>query len=102
MASWKTEDLAALFEDDGLMDTAAFSHAGGAAVDIPVIFDNDFKALNVDTGMVESAGPMAICKTSDVSTAVHNDTLTINSVVYKIIGIQPDSMGLTTLILSKD
>lgn len=92
------EDI--LFTDFAL--DAAFSHAGGQASTIKVIFDNDFKAVNIDTGMVESAGPMATCKTSDVLTAAHGDTLTINSVVYKIIGIEPDGTGMTTLILSKD
>lgn len=81
---------------------AAFSHAGGQASIIKVIFDNDFKAVNLATGEVESTGPQAVCKTSDVSNAVHGDTLTVGCISYYIIGIQPDGTGITILFLSKD
>ena len=102
MPSWTTEDIAAMFEDDGLISTAAFSHSGGVAVDISVIFDNDFRAVNMADGVIESAGPQAVCKSSDVASAVHGDTLAISGTTYNIIGIEPDGTGMTTLILSKD
>lgn len=94
-------DITDIILNDFAVD-AAFSHAGGAASNIKIIFDNDFKAINLITGEVELAGPQAICKTSDVSTAIHGDTLVINSITYYIIGIQPDGTGITILILSRD
>jgi hypothetical protein len=50
----------------------------------------------------QSDAPVATCKTSDIPTAADGDTLTIDSVVYKIADAQPDGTGFSRLILSKD
>lgn len=91
-------DLATYFDANDFADTATFSHAGGATTNISVIFDNDYLA---SLG-VETSAPIALCKSSDVESAAHNDTLTISGTVYRITGIHPDGSGITTLILSRD
>jgi len=88
------EELGAYLVDFGV--TAAFSHAAVSA-NISVIFDNDFLA---SLG-VEASAPSALCKATDVSSAVHGDTLVISGTTYYITEIHPDGTGMTLLILSK-
>ena len=86
-----------MFEYTELTTAATFKTAT-----INVIFDNEFSAARTIGDIeIEAAGPQALCKTSDVSAAVHNDTLVIGGVTYYIKGIEPDGLGVTTLILSK-
>ncbi len=72
------------------------------SVTIQGIFDNEFLQALEDNIGVETTHPQGQFKTSDVSSAVHGDTMTINSVVYNIIGIQPDGTGMTLILLSED
>jgi hypothetical protein len=77
--------------------------AGLTTSAINVIFTDAFKAVNPATGEVETSAPQAEGKTSDLAGVAHGDALTINSIAYKVIGIQPSEDGLmTTLILSRD
>lgn len=93
-----TSDLTGFFNESEFASAAQFSHAAGAAVAISVIFDTDFLAsLGIETNK-----PTALCKSSDVASAVHGDTMVIGSTTYKIIGIQPDGTGITIVILSKE
>lgn len=94
-------ETAAMF-DPALTTDAVYTPQGGAASAIKVIFDNEYRAVNIETGQVESAGPQATCKTSDVANAKHGETLVINSTTYYIIEIQPDGTGFTILILSRN
>lgn len=87
-----------MFEYSELTTAATFTH-GATVATINVIFDNEFSVMGIPG--IEEAQPQAQCKTSDVPAAVHNDTLTIGGVVYYIKGIEPDGLGVTTLILSK-
>ena|SRR4030067_1899703 len=93
-------DLDIFFSDDFTQD-ATYTPQGGQASTIKIIFDNAFKVIDISTG-IESALPAATCKTSDVASVKHNDTLVINSITYYVSGIQPDGTGITKLILSKD
>lgn len=86
------------FFADATQTSAVFTH-GATVATINVIFDNEFSVMGIPG--IEEAQPQAQCKTSDVSAAVHNDTLVIGGVTYYIKGIEPDGLGVTTLILSK-
>ncbi len=66
------------------------------------IFDNEFIASVEGEVGIESTIPQVLVKSSDVASASHDDTMTIDSVVYNIIGIQPDGTGLTLILLSQD
>lgn len=92
-------DLSVFFADYGV--SATYTHAAVPAT-ISVIFDNEYVPMNLGGVEVESLGPAATCKSSDVSAAAHGDTLTVDSVTYYIKGIHPDGTGITLLILSKD
>lgn len=93
-------DLATFLADFGV--SATYTHAGGAGATISVLFDNAYIQANLGGVEVESLGPAATCKSSDVSNAVHGDTLTISGTTYNIIGIHPDGSGITVLILSRN
>ena len=66
------------------------------------VFDNEFIESNQDEISVEDFQPQVIVKSSDIPGLSHGDTMTIESVDYNVIGIQPDGTGLTLVILSKD
>ena len=94
---------------DMVTDLDTFLNSDEFAVDITYgggtikgIFDNEFIANNQDEISVEDLQPQVIVKTSDVPGLAHGATMTIESVVYNVTGIQPDGTGLTVVILSKD
>jgi|SRR3989304_1157905 len=93
-------EIDAIF-DPVLTVDATYTPQGGQASAIKVIFGNDFKVVDLSTG-IESAAPAVTCKSSDVASVKHNDTFVINSVTYYVSGIQQDGTGITILILSKD
>jgi hypothetical protein len=97
-----TTDLDVFFNTGDFAVAATLTH-DGAPTTINVIFTDAFRVMNAATGGYETSDPQADCKASDVSNAIHGDTLTVNNILYKIIGIQPSEDGLVvTLVLSKD
>jgi hypothetical protein len=89
-----------IFNDPDEHGTAAVYSVGG--VTINGIFNDSYEAVSPLTGEVELTKPQFNTSVSNVPTAAHGQTLTINSVVYKITGTHPDGTGRVTLILSKD
>ena len=94
MPFWE-DDLDLFFEEFGVDATFKYEN-------VRIVFDDGYQAVDVQTGEIESSDPQATGKTEKFANAEHGDTLEINDISYKIIGIQPDGTGLTTLILSKD
>ncbi len=66
---------------------------------IKVQFYKSFDPASPGDVNIETRRVWAVAKTNDVSEAVHGDTLTIDGMAYKIIGIEPGDSGLTTLRL---
>lgn len=97
-------------KDDIITDLDVFINENEFAVEVTLasgqkikgIFDDEFRALNMQDGQVASSGPQVICKSSDVASIELNTVLMINETEYKVIERQPDGTGLTTLILSRD
>ena len=82
-------------------DFAIEATIGGSTIN--VIFIDSYEGVNPMTNEVEMTNPQALCIESDVSGIVsHGTTVTIDSIDYKVRGIQNDGEGLTVLILSKD
>ena len=97
------------FKDDLTNDLDVFLNSDEFAVDVTYlagtiqgIFDAPFKSAVEGEMGIESTLPQVLVKTSDVASAVHGQTMTINSVVYQISGIQPDGTGMTSILLSED
>lgn len=94
-ATWITADLDDMLQTDEFAYAATFKSAT-----INVIFDRQYLAVNAGGEIqVESSEPVALCKATDVSTAVQGDTITIDSVAYTIVEVEPDFTGTTNLRL---
>lgn len=65
------------------------------------IFENQFIEAGGAIREVESANPVLICRSTDVSDLVHDSVLTFNSSTFHVIGIEPDGTGMTYLQLEK-
>ena len=100
--SFWIDDLDVFFGDFGV--DAVYTPQGGPASTIKVIFDNSYVAILGGGGLegVESTSPGAVCKSSDIVNARYGETLQIDSITYKIAGIEPDGTGMTVLRLSRD
>jgi hypothetical protein len=61
-------------------------------------FRNEFISVNNEESMM----PVVKCLDADVTAIVHGTSLVIALTTYKVIGIQPNGNGTTTLMLSKD
>jgi hypothetical protein len=97
------------FKDDLITDLDLFFNNSEFAVDVTYnaatiqgIFNDAFDAAVESEVGIESSVPQVKVRSSDVVAAVHNETMTINSVVYNIIGLNPDGTGITVVLLSQD
>jgi len=63
------------------------------------IYDDAYFDIVDGNNAVESSQPAFTCRTVDVANVKHGDLLTINSVVYTIVGNKPDGTGQTVLPL---
>ena len=89
-----TEDFDAFLSESDFAVSAVFSRSGAT---VSVIFDADYQ----DPLGQEASTPMAEGKASDFSGVVQGDTLTINSIEYRISNVQPDGTGWIALKLRK-
>ena len=89
-----SDELNEIFDPDGLAQEATWD--GGT---INVIFDNDFIESVLGDTVYGHKGPMALCKTSDVSAAVAGNTIITGGVTYTITQVAPGDAGMTLLQL---
>lgn len=82
--------------------SATFTHSAGAPATISVLFNNPFTGIDALEATMESTGPRALARSSDVADVIHGDTLEVNGTTYYIRGIHPDGSGMTELMLSED
>lgn len=80
-------------------------YKAGPTVDetvINVIFDRAGSVQDFGEIGVQNTDPMATCRTVDVWNAEPNvSTLTIGGDAWKVIRVDPDGTGITTLYLSR-
>jgi hypothetical protein len=96
-------DLGEIFSLDDFGKAATWKPTGsGAGTTINGHFVNEFEAALLDPGNAETSRPFWLGKTSDVSAATHTSTITIDAVVYQVVGVQPYTSAITKLILSRD
>lgn len=81
--------------------TATYTPLSGAPKSITVLFDNDYKAIDLTSGVVASLGPVAFCKTADLTGTVKGGALAVGAVTYTITNVEPDGTGGTMLRLKK-
>lgn len=91
------------FDTDDFGSSATFTDvSAGTSSTVKGIFDKDSQEIMgmSDVGLIEDV-PTFHCVSTDVTSAVFDDTLLVNSVTYKIKKIEPDGTGMTKLTLSK-
>jgi hypothetical protein len=66
------------------------------------IFDNTFTQDDQGAVQVDTKNPQVLVKSSDVTGLAHGDTMTVNSIAYKVRSIQPDGTGVTNVLLTRD
>lgn len=98
MSFW-TDDIPGMLEDFGISVT--LNPGDTDAATITAIFDESQEIVNVQSGEIISAGPALTCKSTDVSSMVKGNSVTVNSVTYKIKGILDDGTGITILQLTE-
>lgn len=90
-----TEDLSVFLRTEDFGTAAVYSGSGET---INGILDTEYEE---PMGRVQAYKPVFTCRTSDVASASHGQTLTIGATVYKIRGVEPDGTGITLLKLEK-
>ena len=96
MAVESAADRASFFDVDDF--GVAGNYNSGTTVN--GILDNEYFG-QADAGgiAIESSSPAFLCRTADVPSAAHSDTLVVDSVSYVIVGVHPDGTGVTALML---
>ena len=90
------------FDTDDFGTSATFTDvSAGTSSTVKGMFDKDSQEIvgMSDVGIMEDVTTFH-CVTTDVSSAVFDDTLLISSTTYKIKKIEPDGTGMTKLTLS--
>jgi len=75
----------------------AYPHTSSKTTTKTVIMETRY----VETNQHEGYRPIAYGRESDFSDAAHGDHITVESIHYKIKGIQPDGTGFVDLLLEK-
>ncbi len=96
------ENIVDFFDDQDFAVVATYTPQVGVEKQILGIFDNEY--LAVAGGMVDVSGENArfTCAFADISDVKFGDSLSIDSIDYKIVGIEPDGTGVTTLVLEEN
>lgn len=92
------DDIDVFFSDFAI---DAVYTADGMPKTIRILFSRDYREMMNEITGIEGTASSAICKSSDVPNASHNDTLEIDEEIYYVIGVQPDDSGVTILLLSR-
>ena len=102
MAIESDTERAIFFDTDDFAKSATFADvSAGTSSTVKGMFDKDSQEIvgMSDVGIMEDV-PTFHCVTTDVSSAIFDDTLVIDSTTYKIKKIEPDGTGMTKLTLS--
>jgi hypothetical protein len=97
-----TETLTPFFNDrDWAVSATLGDVSAGTTSTVKGIFDNESALVEVGEIDIDETAPRFDCAYSDVSSAVEDDTLLVNSVTYKIVGsvIRDVTGDYATLIL---
>ncbi len=93
--------------------TVTYTPQGGSGSSIKIILEQEYFGIDVGTVDVEGLQPIAFCKTTDVPSVAHGDSIvapayknldgtTIKAgATYKVVNVQPDNTGITQLMLEE-
>tara|TARA_B110000438_G_scaffold206122_1_gene197798 strand:- start:359 stop:667 length:309 start_codon:yes stop_codon:yes gene_type:complete len=101
MALESAADLAGFFDTTAHGVSASITINGSSST-INVIFNKDYFAIDPGTGIdIESTSPIVTGASSDMTNVDNGDTISISSVTYNIVSVEPDGQGVTQLVLEK-
>lgn len=84
---------------DTFLDTSHFALTATLnGVSVRVLFDDTFAAMELGA---EGRSITALGKSSDLSNVSHGDPIVINSLTYRVAGVQPQGDGAFTLLILK-
>jgi hypothetical protein len=69
-------------------------------VTLQVIFDNGYSA-QLGAGLMEASQPQAVARSLDVVDLAHGCAFSVGGADYRVVEIQPDGTGMTTLLLER-
>ena len=98
MALETAQDLENFFDTETHGKSASVS-IDGTSSNIKIILNNEYFAIEGESVDVDGSQPVVTCRSSDILGIDTSDTITIDSIVYNIVNIQPDNTGITILIL---
>lgn len=87
-----TEDFTAFLNTSEHATEATYNAAA-----VNGIMEDQFVAVNG----IESVKPTFLCAVADVSGIAHGNSITINSIIYTVVGTQLDGTGMILLILKE-
>lgn len=96
------EDMSVFFdEDDFAVEADLHELQGDTGYTIKGIFDKEYEFVDAGVG-VDDYNPVFSCSEDDIGTAQKGYYLTIDNLEYKIVGVQPDGTGGSTVLLERD
>ena len=99
-----TETITQFFNDRDFAVSATFTDvSAGTSSIIKGVFDNESALIEVGEVDIDETAPRFVCPYSDVSAAVEDDTLLVDSITYKIVGsVIQDASGKEATLILKD
>ena len=98
------EDFSAFFDaTDGFAVAFLFTPKIGSPISGTCIYDDAYSAATGGEVSVASSQPQIIYETSKITPPPrYGEKITVSAKDYRIVGIQPDGTGVTTLMLEED
>ena len=90
------EDLTAFFAPANFGTVATFN-----AAQVNGIFDNPSKDYHLGLAGISDSKPTFTGRTVDLATALDGSIITINGINWTVMGNNPDSTGVTMLLLKE-
>tara|TARA_R100000388_G_C7216576_1_gene146476 strand:- start:610 stop:918 length:309 start_codon:yes stop_codon:yes gene_type:complete len=87
------------FNTDEFGVSATVTPSGGSASTINVIFDKPDETLGLGEAGITSHRPRITCRSADISSLAHGDSVVVNSTNYTIAEILKDGTGITEIFL---
>jgi hypothetical protein len=102
MAVETATELAVFFETNDFAVTATYTPFGGSASSVSGIFDKEYLELDSGGSVAFAINqPRFVCATSFVANAAEGDSLAVSGKTYKVVVVQDDGTGTTTLVLEE-
>lgn len=94
-------DRSVFVNPDDFGTEAEFQPADDFPVALSLLFDADYKSVDLATGVLESKGPAAILKEEDAPGLSHGTRFVIDGMTYTVTGVEPDGEGMVLVTLAE-